>query len=124
MVHETMCAARLHRVGDPLAVDCAERQPPMTSVQGTAVDIPTEDGIADAYLSHPADGGPRPAVLLYMDAFGLRPRLEQMADRLDHVLDAVVDSGECGTEPTTVIDFSGGEAEIVRVGAGDVSRFE
>lgn len=45
-------------------------------------------------------------------------------DELDHVLDAVVDSGECGTEPTTVIDFSGGEAEIVRRGAGDTSRFE
>jgi tRNA threonylcarbamoyl adenosine modification protein (Sua5/YciO/YrdC/YwlC family) len=48
----------------------------------------------------------------------------EIKDRLDHVLDAVVDSGECGTEPTTVIDFSGGEAEIVRRGAGDVSRFE
>jgi tRNA threonylcarbamoyl adenosine modification protein (Sua5/YciO/YrdC/YwlC family) len=48
----------------------------------------------------------------------------EIKDRLDHVLDAVVDSGECGTEPTTVIDFSGGEAEIVRKGAGDISRFE
>ncbi|PJM92272.1 threonylcarbamoyl-AMP synthase [Streptomyces sp. CB01373] len=48
----------------------------------------------------------------------------EIKDRLDHVLDAVVDSGDCGTEPTTVIDFSGGEAEIVRRGAGDVSRFE
>ncbi|MGV9451738.1 L-threonylcarbamoyladenylate synthase [Streptomyces sp. NPDC003635] len=48
----------------------------------------------------------------------------EIKDRLDHVLDAVVDSGECGTEPTTVIDFSGGEAEIVRRGAGDTARFE
>ncbi|MEU9736165.1 L-threonylcarbamoyladenylate synthase [Streptomyces sp. NPDC048002] len=48
----------------------------------------------------------------------------EIKDRLDHVLDGVVDSGECGTEPTTVIDFSGGEAEIVRRGAGDVTRFE
>jgi tRNA A37 threonylcarbamoyladenosine synthetase subunit TsaC/SUA5/YrdC len=39
-------------------------------------------------------------------------------------VDAVVDSGECGTEPTTVVDFSGGEAEIVRRGAGDTGRFE
>jgi carboxymethylenebutenolidase len=54
----------------------------MTAVQGTAVDIPTEDGVADAYLVHPADGEPRPAVLLYMDAFGLRPQLRSMADRL------------------------------------------
>ncbi|MEU1179993.1 dienelactone hydrolase family protein [Streptomyces sp. NPDC005820] len=54
----------------------------MTSVQGTAVDIPTEDGVADAYLAHPGDGTPRPGVLLYQDAFGLRPHLKAMADRL------------------------------------------
>lgn len=45
-------------------------------------------------------------------------------DRLDHVLDAVIDSGDCGTEPTTVVDFSADEPEIVRRGAGDPSRFE
>ncbi|MEU9336897.1 L-threonylcarbamoyladenylate synthase [Streptomyces sp. NPDC048290] len=48
----------------------------------------------------------------------------EIKDRLDHVLDGVVDSGDCDTEPTTVIDFSDGEAEIVRYGAGDTSRFE
>ncbi|GGM15460.1 threonylcarbamoyl-AMP synthase [Streptomyces fumigatiscleroticus] len=48
----------------------------------------------------------------------------EIKDRLDHVLDAVVDSGDCGTELTTVVDFSGGEPEIVRRGAGDTSRFE
>lgn len=46
------------------------------------VDIPTPDGTADAYLAHPDDGAPHPAVLLYMDAFGLRPHLKGMADRL------------------------------------------
>ncbi|WP_138444608.1 L-threonylcarbamoyladenylate synthase [Sinomonas susongensis] len=45
-------------------------------------------------------------------------------DRLDNVLDAVVDAGDCGTEPTTVIDFSNGYAEVAREGAGDTSRFE
>ncbi|MET9467109.1 L-threonylcarbamoyladenylate synthase [Streptomyces sp. NPDC006544] len=48
----------------------------------------------------------------------------EIKDRLDHVVDMVVDSGECGTMPTTVIDFSSGEAEIVRRGAGDTTRFE
>ncbi|MEU9273212.1 L-threonylcarbamoyladenylate synthase [Streptomyces sp. NBC_00015] len=48
----------------------------------------------------------------------------EIKDLLDHVVDAVLDSGDCGTEPTTVIDFSEGEAEIVRHGAGDTSRFE
>ncbi|MEV6905552.1 L-threonylcarbamoyladenylate synthase [Amycolatopsis sp. NPDC051071] len=45
-------------------------------------------------------------------------------ERLEHVVDAVIDSGECGVEPTTVIDFSSGEPEIVRRGAGDTTRFE
>jgi tRNA threonylcarbamoyl adenosine modification protein (Sua5/YciO/YrdC/YwlC family) len=48
----------------------------------------------------------------------------EIKERLDHVVDAVIDSGECGTEPTTVIDFSLAEPEIVRYGAGDPSRFE
>ncbi|MET7682550.1 dienelactone hydrolase family protein [Streptomyces sp. NPDC005423] len=54
----------------------------MTAVEATIVDVPTEDGTADAYLSRPADERPRPAVLLYQDAFGLRPHLKAMADRL------------------------------------------
>jgi tRNA threonylcarbamoyl adenosine modification protein (Sua5/YciO/YrdC/YwlC family) len=45
-------------------------------------------------------------------------------ERLEHVVDAVVDAGEGGIVPTTVVDLSEGEPEIVRVGAGDPSRFE
>jgi tRNA threonylcarbamoyl adenosine modification protein (Sua5/YciO/YrdC/YwlC family) len=48
----------------------------------------------------------------------------QINDELGHVLDAVIDSGDCSTEPTTVIDFSGDEPEILRRGAGDTSAFE
>jgi tRNA threonylcarbamoyl adenosine modification protein (Sua5/YciO/YrdC/YwlC family) len=47
-----------------------------------------------------------------------------IAEQLDLALDAVIDSGDCGTEPTTVIDFSQEEPEIVRRGAGDTSGFE
>ena len=39
-------------------------------------------------------------------------------EELDHVVDVVIDSGECGSEPTTVVDFSSGAAEVVRVGSG------
>ncbi|GLY50034.1 dienelactone hydrolase family protein [Lentzea sp. NBRC 102530] len=49
---------------------------------GTTVDVTTADGIADAYLARPDGDGPFPAVLFYMDAFGLRPHLTAMADRL------------------------------------------
>ena len=48
----------------------------------------------------------------------------EIIDQLDHAVDAVIDSGECGTEPTTVIDFSLPEPEILRRGAGDTSDFE
>ncbi|MFD6753672.1 L-threonylcarbamoyladenylate synthase [Micromonospora gifhornensis] len=47
----------------------------------------------------------------------------EIKERLDHAVDAVVDAGDCGTEPTTVVDFADGEPEIVRVGAGDPERF-
>jgi carboxymethylenebutenolidase len=46
------------------------------------VDIKTADGIADAYLARPDDGERHPGVLLLMDAFGLRPQIETMADRI------------------------------------------
>jgi carboxymethylenebutenolidase len=47
------------------------------------VEIKTEDGIADGYLARPADDdGRRPGVLFLVDAFGLRPQIEQMADRI------------------------------------------
>ncbi|SCG37301.1 dienelactone hydrolase family protein [Micromonospora humi] len=48
-------------------------------MQPTIVDVPTPDGTADAYLARPDSGGPFPGVLLFMDAFGLRPRLAEMA---------------------------------------------
>ncbi|MEU2200360.1 L-threonylcarbamoyladenylate synthase [Isoptericola sp. NPDC019482] len=48
----------------------------------------------------------------------------QVKEELDHVVDAVVDAGEVIAEPTTVVDWSEGYPEVVRVGAGDPSRFE
>jgi len=48
----------------------------------------------------------------------------QIKEELDHVIDAVVDAGDCGTEPTTVVDWSDGYPVVVRVGAGDPERFQ
>jgi carboxymethylenebutenolidase len=46
------------------------------------VDVPAAEGTADAFVTRPAEGGPHPAVLLYMDAYGLRPAVEAHAERL------------------------------------------
>jgi carboxymethylenebutenolidase len=51
-------------------------------VTGTTIDIKTDDGVADAYLTRPESGEPRAGVLFLMDAFGLRPVIEEMADRI------------------------------------------
>jgi len=49
----------------------------------------------------------------------------EIKERLDHLVDAVIDSGDCGTEPTTVVDFSNDdEPVIIRKGAGDPAPFE
>ena len=49
----------------------------------------------------------------------------EIAEELGHAVEAVIDCGDCGTEPTTVIDFSQEETpEILRRGAGSTSRFE
>jgi carboxymethylenebutenolidase len=50
-------------------------------MQTSTVDIPTPDGVADAYLTRP-DDGQHPGVLFLIDAIGLRPRIEEMADRI------------------------------------------
>lgn len=46
------------------------------------IDIETQDGIANAYLAAPDDGERHAGVLLIMDAFGLRPQIERMAERI------------------------------------------
>jgi tRNA threonylcarbamoyl adenosine modification protein (Sua5/YciO/YrdC/YwlC family) len=48
----------------------------------------------------------------------------EIKEELDHVVDAVVEAGECQPLPTTVVDYSDGTPEVVRRGAGDPDRFE
>ena len=45
-------------------------------------------------------------------------------DNAAHEIDAVLDSGDCGEVPTTVVDFSAGDPVVRRRGAGDPARFE
>ncbi|PPS69915.1 MULTISPECIES: dienelactone hydrolase family protein [Streptomyces] len=47
-----------------------------------ALQIPTADGPADAFAAFPEQGGRHPGVLMYMDGFGIRPVLREMAREL------------------------------------------
>ncbi|GAA5162892.1 L-threonylcarbamoyladenylate synthase [Ornithinimicrobium tianjinense] len=47
----------------------------------------------------------------------------EIKERLDHLVEVVVDGDQTGQEPTTVVDLSEGYAEVVRVGAGDPAPF-
>ena len=47
-----------------------------------AVSIRTRDGQCPAHVFTPDGAGPWPAVIVYMDAFGIRPALMQLGERL------------------------------------------
>lgn len=50
---------------------------------GQTINIKTDAGTAEAYLTRPEHtDGPLPGVLLYVDAIGLRPQIEDMAERI------------------------------------------
>jgi len=48
---------------------------------------------------------------------------EEMRERLDRLVDLVMDGGAVGLEPTTVIDLTGEVPVLVRQGKGDVAPF-
>lgn len=49
---------------------------------------------------------------------------EVMRERLEQQVDLVIDGGNCGLEPTSVIDLVDGVPDVRRTGRGDVSLFE
>ena len=48
------------------------------------LDITTKAGAMETFICHPERGGPHPAVMLLMDAPGIREELRDMARRLGH----------------------------------------
>jgi carboxymethylenebutenolidase len=52
------------------------------ALRTSTVDLETADGTVDAFLAAPEDLAHHPGVILFMDAFGPRPRLEEMAEHL------------------------------------------
>jgi tRNA threonylcarbamoyl adenosine modification protein (Sua5/YciO/YrdC/YwlC family) len=52
-----------------------------------------------------------------------RTDAKEIYELLEQKVDMVLDGGNCGLVPTSVIDLSAGYAEVVRVGRGDVTPF-
>ena len=46
----------------------------------------------------------------------------EIRERFEHQLAGVMDAGACPLEPTTVVDISGEEPELIREGRGDLAR--
>ena len=61
--------------------------------------------ILSSTLMLPGDGAP------LVDA-------QEIRERAEHQLDLIIDSGSCGTEPTTIVDLTGGSPVITRQGKG------
>lgn len=55
---------------------------PSTELVSETIDVPVAGGTADAFFTRPAAAIPHPAVLIYMDAYGIRPALQAHAERL------------------------------------------
>ena len=47
--------------------------------------------------------------------------VHEIEERIGNDIDMIIDGGPTGIEPTTVIDLSSGNIEILRKGLGDVS---
>lgn len=45
-------------------------------------------------------------------------------DLIGHEVDVIIDGGNCGLEPTSVIDLTGPAPRVTRVGKGDVSMLD
>lgn len=54
----------------------------VAAVTEKPVDVRTPSGVCDAVLVHPEGKGPWPAVILFPDAFALRPSMRDIAKRL------------------------------------------
>jgi tRNA threonylcarbamoyl adenosine modification protein (Sua5/YciO/YrdC/YwlC family) len=52
-----------------------------------------------------------------------RTDAREIYEKIAHSVDMVLDGGNCGLIPTSVIDLSGDRAVVARIGRGDVAPF-
>src|SRR5262249_2678700 len=65
-----------------VAAPAGGRFPGTSEMRERFAEISTLDGRMQAFVTHPAENGPFPAVIVYMDVFGLREELYDVARRI------------------------------------------
>ena len=82
-----------------------------------------EHGIVQALLAELGEPILSSTLLLYGEDVPLTEPWE-IRDRLEHLVDLVIDSGACGLTPTTVVDLTTDTPVVLRYGKGDATDFE
>ncbi|MCU0811486.1 MAG: L-threonylcarbamoyladenylate synthase [Thiobacillaceae bacterium] len=82
-----------------------------------------EHGIVQALLGELGEPILSSTLLLYGEDVPLTEPWE-IRDRLEHLVDLVIDGGACGLTPTTVVDLTTDTPVVLRYGKGDASDFE
>jgi tRNA threonylcarbamoyl adenosine modification protein (Sua5/YciO/YrdC/YwlC family) len=82
-----------------------------------------ENAIAQALLAELGQPLIGTTLILPDDEDGLLNEADHIRDRLEKQLDLIIDGGACSMEPTTVIDLTGDEPQLVRQGRGDAAVF-
>jgi carboxymethylenebutenolidase len=54
-------------------------------MQEQFVEIKTGEGVMEAFVTHPEENGPFPTVIIYMDIWGVREELYDIARRVGTV---------------------------------------
>lgn len=81
-----------------------------------------DNAIALALLEELGEPLMTSSLLLPGDEFPLSDPYD-IRDALEHHVELVIDGGNCGIEPTTVIDLTGDSPVLIRQGKGDFSHF-
>ena len=104
------------------ATRCVPRRLSHPSRKTIGLRVP-ENAIAQALLAELGQPLLGTTLILPDDEDGLLNEAEHIRERLEKQLELIIDGGACSMAPTTVIDLTGDDAELVRQGRGDAAVF-